>query len=292
MPTKFDPLSKLRDKINKVGTSRIHPRPVSIQHSGMKVMVENPEGSLRHGISKDGKKWSTMMRGAHYGYFPHSRSSSNDGKSLDCFVGPHQNPENVYAIHTQDPKNKEYSEDKIFLGWNNPDEAKRTFLSHYDTPEHYRSMTTIPIDRFREMISRGKPDGVRWTRKHRRASNSLAIFSSEDTMSEPRLSFDAMMDILQWKGFAAEDVEQVEGTERAYTEDDHRRDSDGKFTNKASGGEPKKIGMRRYSVHPSANGTGYEVLDTLSGNKVVAHFPSMPQAERAAASRNSRQTKE
>lgn len=49
----------------------------------------------------------------------------------------------------------EYDECKVFLGFRNKKEVKDSYLSHFDSPYFFGSITTIPMDRFREQVLDG-----------------------------------------------------------------------------------------------------------------------------------------
>lgn len=159
------------------------PRPKPRDFAGLKVMVENPAGSTRSGVSKRGKAWSVTMQ-HDYGYV--ARTKGADGEGLDVFLGPDETAPNAYIVHQNDPETGAYDEDKCMIGFPDEDAAKSAYLANYDTPDFFRSMTSMPIDRFREMLSGGEAGGVRWKRKHGREHATGAMFAADDERSGGR----------------------------------------------------------------------------------------------------------
>jgi hypothetical protein len=114
-----------------------------------------------------------------YGFL--RRGTGADGEGLDVFLGPDQKARNVHVIHQNNPDTGKYDEDKVMLGWNDPDEARAAYLSNYDTPKFYRSMTVMPMATFRKMLTNGEPGGAHWKRKHQREHETTAMFSADNS---------------------------------------------------------------------------------------------------------------
>ena len=60
---------------------------------GMDISIENPHGSERSGVGKDGKPWSVTMP-ASYGYV--RRTEGADGDQVDVYVGPEPESDQVF----------------------------------------------------------------------------------------------------------------------------------------------------------------------------------------------------
>src|ERR1039458_6791600 len=91
---------------------KLHDR---VNFRGLQISVENRKHSLRQGVGKGGKKWSTFIR-SPYGYLTHGPDGV-DGDKLDVFVGPMLDADNVYIVNTQDPETKIFDEQKVMLGY-------------------------------------------------------------------------------------------------------------------------------------------------------------------------------
>lgn len=165
------------------------PEPTHRTFAGLHVVVENPKGSTRSGTDSRGKKWKTVMKN-NYGYI--AKSTGADGEGVDCFLCGNPSAPDVHIVHTQNPYTREYDEDKAIIGASTPQEAKVAFLSNYDSPAHFRSMTSMPLETFKAMLHKGKHGSVRWNRKNRRNLKTPAMFEASEPMfddSDPNLEW-------------------------------------------------------------------------------------------------------
>ncbi len=100
-----------------------------IQIHGLRIAIENPRGSLRKWIAKDGTSGETLMK-FHYGYF--SGTQGADGDEVDVFVGPLPESTRVFVVNQHiDGK---FDETKIMLGFPDRRTAIAGYLSNY-TPD-------------------------------------------------------------------------------------------------------------------------------------------------------------
>jgi len=134
-----------RDKFPFVGTANFQ---------GIKINIENMAGSTREGKDANGGKWSTKMR-YHYGEI--ERGLGADGDKLDVYLGPNPYSKQVFVVHQNHPKEHpakagEWDEDKILLGWDTADAAKKAYLRQYDNPSFFRSITHMRIDKFKKAM--------------------------------------------------------------------------------------------------------------------------------------------
>jgi hypothetical protein len=142
-----------------------YPFAGSLIFQGMPIYVENPKGSTRSGVGKDGKKWSVTMA-HHYGEFAETLGSDRD--PLDVFVGPNPAARTVYVVR-QVGLDRKFDELKVMVGFDSASEAKEGYLANYDRPDFYGGMTAWPIPKFKEWLRRRGPrkdvgrmtDGVR-----------------------------------------------------------------------------------------------------------------------------------
>lgn len=135
-----------RDKFPFVGTTEIQ---------GIKINIENLAGSIREGKNSNGKTWRTRMR-YHYGEIVHGGNGS-DGDKLDVYLGPNPNAKMVYVVNQNHPKDHprkpgELDEQKILLGFDSPEAAKRAYHKQYTSTDFFRSMTTMTIDQFKKAL--------------------------------------------------------------------------------------------------------------------------------------------
>ena len=122
-------------------------------YQGLDIAIENRKGSVRSGVGKDGKPWRTKMK-APYGYIKGTRGA--DGEEIDAYVGPHEDATHAYVVHQRKEDGKTYDEDKVLLGVRSKEEARRLFLAHYDSPKFLGPIKPVPMDRLKELVSKGE----------------------------------------------------------------------------------------------------------------------------------------
>ncbi len=131
---------------------RTHKLKGYLKYQGLNIAIEQYKGDVRSGISAEGKPWRTVMKNP-YGYVVGSIGADGDG--VDVFVGDDKKATNVYVVH-QKKDDGSYDEDKCILGVNSVEEAKRLYLSNYDTPKYLGPIKTVPMARFTTLMDSGK----------------------------------------------------------------------------------------------------------------------------------------
>lgn len=104
-------------------------RKGKVRFHGLTISIENPKGSVRSGVSADGKAWSNRL---HHDYGYVLRTEGRDGDQVDVFLGPDLRSEAVFVINQTDPRTGRFDEHKVMLGFDNQADAKRAYLSNYD----------------------------------------------------------------------------------------------------------------------------------------------------------------
>lgn len=134
-------------------------KPVkTVNWKGLTIKIENPAGSVREGVSKSGKKWSTEMP-YDYGYVENSKGV--DGDEVDVFLGPDKSSPNVFIMHQLKKESGEFDEQKCFLGFTNTMDAMQAYRRAYDLPNLFiGSMETIPFETFKEKVLATKRNPV------------------------------------------------------------------------------------------------------------------------------------
>lgn len=132
-----------------------------IDFQGFPVHLEHIRGSVREGVSPEGKAWRTVM-GHHYGEIGGTEGA--DGDALDAYVGRNAGSPLVLVVRQVDPKTGKYDEDKVMLGFDSVPEAVAAYKAQYDRPGFYGGHTALDISEFRDWISKhaNKGDGP-WT---------------------------------------------------------------------------------------------------------------------------------
>jgi ATP-dependent protease ClpP protease subunit len=118
---------------------------------GLKISVENPAGSTRSGISKDGKMWVNKMPFT-YGYF--RGTIGKDGDPIDVYLGPIIDKDfDVYIIDQVDEETRAFDEHKVMLGFESEDKAKEAYLSCFeDTWTGFNSITVLTLKKFKRWL--------------------------------------------------------------------------------------------------------------------------------------------
>lgn len=124
---------------------------------GLPISIETKKGQVRKGIGSDNKPWKVVMP-FDYGYIRGTEGA--DGQHVDCFIGPNEKADNVYVIHQckEDDKTK-YDEDKVMLGFNSPEEAKKAYKAAYHNVDLFKGMHTFNFEDFEEAISKSSNRG-------------------------------------------------------------------------------------------------------------------------------------
>jgi hypothetical protein len=127
---------------------------------GMGISIENKKGSVRSGTDKDGHDWSIKMN-FDYGYIRGTVGKDKD--HVDCYIGPNPDAETVFIVHQNDPATGKYDEDKVMLGFDSDDEARKAYLSQYDRPGFLGDIDAMDIDTFKEKAFDPNNKGKRLT---------------------------------------------------------------------------------------------------------------------------------
>jgi len=121
---------------------------------GLEVVIENPAGSERSGVDKDGKKWTSKIY-HHYGYLKNTVGRDKD--HLDVFLGPDpKGAEAVFVVNQKDPKTGGFDEHKIMWGWSSKEDAGKAYLKNYEKGwKGMKSIVAMPFDEFKKWIRSG-----------------------------------------------------------------------------------------------------------------------------------------
>lgn len=121
-----------------------------IRFQGLEITIENPAGSVRQGVDRDGHKWRTKMVYA-YGYI--RGSLGVDGDHVDCYIGPDRTADTAYIVHQRKAGDwKTFDEDKVMLGFRSEKAAKEAYLKHYDDRRFLGPITAMPMDEFKRKV--------------------------------------------------------------------------------------------------------------------------------------------
>lgn len=108
--------------------------------NGMQIVIENPRGSTRRGVSSSGEIWKREMN-SHYGYI--SRTNGKDCDPIDVFMGRQPESDLVFVVHQIDQQTGQLDEHKVMLGEISEKKAKASYLSHY--PSGWKCGEIVPM---------------------------------------------------------------------------------------------------------------------------------------------------
>jgi hypothetical protein len=120
--------------------------------NGMRIVIENPRGSTRRGVSSNGEIWRREMT-AHYGYI--SGTEGTDGDQVDVFMGKHPESELVFVVHQIDQSTGQFDELKVVLGETNMKKAKELYLSNYSKGWKCGEIEPMTVSQFKELLESG-----------------------------------------------------------------------------------------------------------------------------------------
>lgn len=123
------------------------------EHQGIPIAIENRKGSVRSGTDKDGKPWRTVMK-APYGYI--KKSKGRDGEEVDVYIGPKKDSEHAYVVHQHKDNGKGHDEDKVMLGFEDKEHARKVYLQHYNDPKFLGPISKVPMEKLKALLVSGQ----------------------------------------------------------------------------------------------------------------------------------------
>ena len=117
---------------------------------GLDITIENPKGSVRKGINKDGKAWEIVMK-HHYGYI--LRTEDKDGDQVDVFVGEELTSEKVFVVNQMVPATTQFDEHKTMMGFETVEQARVAYLANYESGwQGLGNIVSLSIDEFKAWL--------------------------------------------------------------------------------------------------------------------------------------------
>ena len=122
-------------------------RPIIDQYNflDIPILIEKKTGDILHWKDEHGNKGQTTMR-YDYGYIINTKGL--DGQEIDVFVGNQKKSNKVYII--KERYNGKIDQEKIMLGFDNKEDAKKAFLLHYCSTDFFDSMIEMDIHQFKK----------------------------------------------------------------------------------------------------------------------------------------------
>lgn len=148
---------------------------------GLEISIENPVGSTRSGVARDGKRWESTMQ-YHYGYIKGTRGMDKD--HIDVFIGPNPESQKVFVVDQIDPATKKPDEHKIMLGFDSKTHARDGYLVNYEAGwQGGKKVTETTMQGLKDWLATGdtsKPFALPKTEKQASALNALTVKEMSD----------------------------------------------------------------------------------------------------------------
>ena len=159
----YDRLKKVENKIELESL----PEPTKAQKEsgnykkhhlklkGFDIAIENPKGSIRKGVGKDGKEWKIKLP-AHYGYI--KKTKGNDWDQIDIYIGDFEESELVFIIDQKDEVTGAFDEHKCILGTLSKSQAEELYTKGFSDgkgKDRIMGITPIILSDFTEWILKG-----------------------------------------------------------------------------------------------------------------------------------------
>jgi hypothetical protein len=119
------------------------------EFQGIPVQIERPRGFIMLGTDAAGKHWSRRYK-YDYGHIP--RTLGGDGDGLDVFLGPKPKAQHAFWAIQRKPDGS-FDEYKVFLGFDNRDEATAVYRAHIPK-KLFAGMMTMRIDMMKAMLGK------------------------------------------------------------------------------------------------------------------------------------------
>ncbi len=117
------------------------------EFQGIPIRIDRPRGLMMIGTDSKGKKWTRRYK-YDYGYIP--KTLGGDGDGLDVFLGPlKKSPHAFWAV--QRKFDGGFDEYKVFLGFDNRDEAMAVYRQHIPK-KLLAGMMTMKVEMMKSML--------------------------------------------------------------------------------------------------------------------------------------------
>ncbi len=125
---------------------------------GLDVAIENKKGSSRKWYDPHGKESGSTYMHYDYGYI--RLTEGTDGDHVDVYVGPNEDAAKVFIVNQmKKPDFKAFDEQKVMLGFDSADAAKKAYLRQYNNPKFFGSMKEMDFEEFKAKVLDKKNHG-------------------------------------------------------------------------------------------------------------------------------------
>jgi hypothetical protein len=126
-----------------------------VSFHGIPFVMENPEGSVRHGVGADGQPWTAQLP-SDYGYI--SKTEAADGEHVDAYMGPNHDSQRAFVIDQIDPASGAYDEAKVMLGFNDWQGAHQAYVGAFSDgkgEQRIGNVTPMSLDELKTWLKEG-----------------------------------------------------------------------------------------------------------------------------------------
>tara|TARA_R110000796_G_scaffold5390_8_gene20256 strand:+ start:2359 stop:4218 length:1860 start_codon:yes stop_codon:yes gene_type:complete len=158
-----------------------HKGKVTIK--GFAMQIENPIGSIRSGVDRDGNRWSTLMT-CTYGEF--LNTVGKDGDPVDVFIGPQIDVHfDVYVIDQVKEDTRVFDEHKVMFGFGSQQEATRAYRDNYQANwTGFDNIISFSLDDFKQWLE----DPIKTKQPAKSKIMPQAKFlNAEDTLDQEKM---------------------------------------------------------------------------------------------------------
>jgi len=123
------------------------------EFQGIPIHIDRPRGFIMKGTDSAGRDWARRYK-YDYGFIP--KTLGGDGDGLDVFIGPKKRaPTAFWAV--QRKEDGTFDEYKVFLGFDNRDEAIAAYRQHIPK-KLFKGILTMRIEMMKSMLGKVTPN--------------------------------------------------------------------------------------------------------------------------------------
>jgi len=123
-----------------------------MEFQGIPINIDRPKGFIMVGEDEKGVTWKRRYLN-DYGFIP--KTLGGDGDGLDVFVGPDKKAQHAYWAVQRKPDGS-FDEYKVFLGFDNRDEAASVYRRHIPK-KLLAGLLTMRIEMMKAMLGSQQP---------------------------------------------------------------------------------------------------------------------------------------
>jgi hypothetical protein len=127
-----------------------------LDFQGIPISVDRPRGFVMMGRDEKGKPWSRRYR-YDYGHIPRTLGGDHDG--LDVFIGPKKKSEHAFWAIQRKPDGT-FDEYKVFLGFDNRDEAIAAYRAHIPK-KLFSGLMTMKVEMMKAMLGKNPQQHIK-----------------------------------------------------------------------------------------------------------------------------------